>query len=803
MKSVVAAASRLFAGSPSRSGSRVARPLPTLLTRLFAVMVAAATVVALGPTAAFAATGDWAQFRETQTHQAHNTAETFLSDTNVHALGVAWTGATGASVNSSPAVANGVVYVGSTDTKLYAFAVGCGTAGAACTPIWKGATGGAIDSSPAAAGTHVFVGSSNGKLYAFKIGCGTGGATCAPVWTSTTVGAIHSSPSVDGSVVYVGSDDGNLYAFDEAGVIGCTGLPKVCSPIWQGTTGGPVQSSPAVASGVVYVGSNDTKLYAFAAGCSTGGGTCLPLWTAATGGAIHSSPTILSGVAYVGSLDHKLYAFDATAATGCSGSPVICTPMWTATTGGPIYASPSIGDGHVWIGSDDGKVYSYHASCGTGNAICQPLWTGATGGAVRSSPASVHDVLYVGSADGKLYAFDADCATNGSACLPAYSHAIGTSVQSSPAISNSVVYVGSNDGKLYAFHLVPNHLVLAPAGPTVVAGATQAFTAEAFDSLNVDLGDVTASTRFAISGTGSCAANVCGSAVAGDHTITGTDGPATGSTVLHVSSAGANHLVLTPAGASILVGATQTYKAEGFDSLNHDVGNLTSVTRFTISGAGTCTANACGSNIGGDYTVTGKVGAATGTTVLHVLAPNHLILSPAGATIVAGATQAFAAEGFDSHNVDLGSFTPRTTFTISAPGTCAANACGATTGGTYTVTGKFGAVTGTTTLHVSKAGATFFALTPARLLDTRSGNGLNGTFRSQVARTFKVAGRGGVPANAVAVTGNLTVTSQTAKGYLFIGPNPINAPTSSTLNFPVNDNRANAVTRKLVAPLTL
>ena len=61
-------------------------------------------------------------------------------------------------------------------------------------------------------------------------------------------------------------------------------------------------------------------------------------------------------------------------------------------------------------------------------------------------------------------------------------------------------------------------------------------------------------------------------------------------------------------------------------------------------------------------------------------------------------------------------------------------------------------------------------LDPSRLLDTRTGNGLTGTFKSHVARTFQVTGRGGVPASAVAVTGNLTVTGQTAAGYLYLGP---------------------------------
>ena len=67
-------------------------------------------------------------------------------------------------------------------------------------------------------------------------------------------------------------------------------------------------------------------------------------------------------------------------------------------------------------------------------------------------------------------------------------------------------------------------------------------------------------------------------------------------------------------------------------------------------------------------------------------------------------------------------------------------------------------------------------------------------FKNHVARTFQVAGRGGVPSGAIAVTGNLTVTGQSAPGYLYLGPAPVNDPTSSTLNFPAGDNRANGVT---------
>jgi hypothetical protein len=103
----------------------------------------------------------------------------------------------------------------------------------------------------------------------------------------------------------------------------------------------------------------------------------------------------------------------------------------------------------------------------------------------------------------------------------------------------------------------------------------------------------------------------------------------------------------------------------------------------------------------------------------------------------------------------------------------------------FDVTGYFTADSG---------GAKYVPLAPGRILDSRDGTGgLSGKFSSHVARTFVARGSGGVPSTAIAVTGNLTVTQQSNLGYLFIGPSAINDPTSSTLNFPVSDDRANAV----------
>jgi outer membrane protein assembly factor BamB len=268
------------------------------------------------------ANGDWTQFHNGPTHEGFNTDESTLSASNVPRLRVAWTGTTGSGIGfSSPAVADGVVYVGSEDGKLYAYAVGCASAGASCTPIWTGTTGGYIYwSSPAVADGVVYVGSEDGKLYAYAVGCASGGGSCTSLWTGATGSGIESSPAVADGVVYVGSGDKKLYAY----AVGCASGGGSCTPLWTGATGSGIWSSPAVADGVVYVGSyTDKKLYAYAVGCASGGGSCMPLWTGDTDLPIASSPAVADGVVYVGSYAGsyagKLYAFDAKATFAITG----------------------------------------------------------------------------------------------------------------------------------------------------------------------------------------------------------------------------------------------------------------------------------------------------------------------------------------------------------------------------------------------------------------------------------------------------------------------------------------------------
>ena len=236
----------------------------------------------------FKVRANWPQFRNVVRHSGYNPTENVINANNACELNLVWVVATGHPIDiSSPAVAGGIVYVGSWGAKLYAFD--------ATTGVYRWDSGetitGDIDSSPAVANGKVYVGSYDAKLYAFNA------TTGLKLWDSgdTISDAIVSSPAVANGVVYVGSYDGKLYAFNAASG----------AKLWDSgdAVTDVISSSPAVAKGVVYVGSQDNNLYAF----DTADGSLL--WAAATAGSVKSSPTVVNGVVYVGSYDGNLYAY--------------------------------------------------------------------------------------------------------------------------------------------------------------------------------------------------------------------------------------------------------------------------------------------------------------------------------------------------------------------------------------------------------------------------------------------------------------------------------------------------------------
>ncbi len=172
--------------------------------------------------------GEWAMFR----HDLGRSGTADSSGTLPQGK-LKWVFSTGAPIHSSPAVADGTVYIGSQDSKFYALDAATGA------KRWEYKTGSWVESSPAIVNGVVYFGSNDGRLYALDANSGE------KLWDFKVGAVIKASPAVADGVVYFGAGDWYVYALDAV-----TG-----EKLWDFKTEGPVNSSPVVANGIIYIGS--------------------------------------------------------------------------------------------------------------------------------------------------------------------------------------------------------------------------------------------------------------------------------------------------------------------------------------------------------------------------------------------------------------------------------------------------------------------------------------------------------------------------------------------------------------------
>ncbi len=388
---------------------------------------------------------------------------------------VKWQFPTHGQIVSSPAVADGMVFIGSADHNLYAVDRDSGAL------KWKFKTGGRVGSSPAVSGGVVYFESYDSNFYAVEVASGKlkwkfqtagerrfaakhlHGAEPATETMPDPFDFYLSSPAIWNGAVYFGSGDGNVYALDAA-----SGSMK-----WKFQTGDVVHASPAISDGTLFIGSWDSYFYAIDA--STGS----QKWRFKTGEdadmhnqvGIQSSAAVADGIVYFGCRDSHFYAVDAK--TGAQ--------KWTFDNKGSwVILSPAVRDGKVYFAtSDTGLFYAMDAKTGV-----QLFSLGFNHWPMFSSPAIAGNLLYLGSHEGKLIAIDL------SAQKPAWTFQTETSkknavtyvkpdgtpnydaaydsdfyddivtgvvrmfslgpILSSPVVMDGVIYVGSVDGSLYA-----------------------------------------------------------------------------------------------------------------------------------------------------------------------------------------------------------------------------------------------------------------------------------------------------------------------------------------------------------------
>jgi outer membrane protein assembly factor BamB len=375
---------------------------------------------------------------------------------------------------------------------------------------WKFPTGANVISSPTAANGVVYFGSLDSKIYAVDASSGT------QKWAFETNFPVASSPAVANGKVYTGADDGNIYCLDAA-----TG-----SQLWKTNAGGvtncllnsgfsafPVRCSPMVSNGKVYAGALDGNLYCVDAKNGK------ILWTRQTGGPILATPTIDDNSVYVASctqpINGKLCKLDASTGAVIWNIDVPYVLNRTLWSGNFLFASPTVADGMVFL--RNGLLYNYAFNATTGATVWtyaagyNPGTPGQSGGVIQGgAPLYAYGVIYIND----YYSISALNATNGVRIwstylsredlsqaitysygrlyvvnqagvfyvLDAYTGAklsyyeFGTvQIFSAPMPYNGSVYVGANDWNLYCFgdaRIMSAASTEPPASPTPTTGLT-------------------------------------------------------------------------------------------------------------------------------------------------------------------------------------------------------------------------------------------------------------------------------------------------------------------------------------------
>jgi eukaryotic-like serine/threonine-protein kinase len=273
---------------------------------------------------------------------------------------------------SSPAIAAGIVYIGSGDHSVYALDAASGDL------RWKFATGDVVHATPAVAGGLVYIGSWDRNFYALDAASG------ALRWKFQTgddqkihnqIG-IQGSASVANGIVYFGCRDSHLYALDAR-----DGTLR-----WKHDESGSwVIATPAIYNGAVYFTTSDEHVF-FALDAATGA----TLFHDKYATFAYSSPSIAGGVAYYGTFDGLLYAVDAR--TG----KVLST---FETDGAKKYRAAHL-DAHGNLDLD--TFYPSDTLDGV-NAGIQRIFTL---GSIVGAPAIAGGTLYVSSTEGTLYALE-------------------------------------------------------------------------------------------------------------------------------------------------------------------------------------------------------------------------------------------------------------------------------------------------------------------------------------------------------------------------------------------------------------
>jgi outer membrane protein assembly factor BamB len=360
------------------------------------------------------AADDWPMFQHDADHTGLSTSNGPLTNSTL------WTFPTINDVESSPAVANGYVYVccgdvlSSGNDMVYCLNAQTGTL------VWNFTPAG-FCFTPAVANGYVYVGSyySSSSPYDGYLYC-LNATTGAEVW-NYSAGAYDNVfvPTIANGCVYVGTAEDGLQCVNAT-----TGLL-----VWQFATSGAAYD-PSVSGGYVYVGCSSGTVYCINALTGT------PVWNYTTFGTVNDAPVVYNGNVYFGATGAFVDKFNVTCLNAQTG-----TFVWNFTIAVGEFGTMAVYNGNVYVPTYGSDLFCLNAQTG------KQVWVEGTDGPVEDSPAiSANGYVYIGAAYGNFYCFNA----NNGEQLWGYGLSESVAIDSSPAIVNGIVYFGADTDTVYA-----------------------------------------------------------------------------------------------------------------------------------------------------------------------------------------------------------------------------------------------------------------------------------------------------------------------------------------------------------------
>jgi len=325
-------------------------------------------------------------------------------------MALLWSFKTGDAIKSSPVIGNGLVYIGSSDGKVYALNLTNGTV------QWKFNTDDSVEAPPLLWNGTVYVGVVKGLLFALDARDGK------VKWQYETAGKIMGSancvpaPDGNGQWILIGSYDNTMHCVD------ATSGKRV----WTYETQNFINGAPAVAAGKLVFGGCDAQIHVV----SVADGKSLAKIDA--GSYIAASAALDGHLAFVGNYGGKLLCVDL----------VSQKTVWSygnKETETPFFASPAIGVDRIIAGCRDNSVHCVSRKDG------QRIWVFKTRGDVDSSPVICGDKVVACSVDGRIYLLKLSDGTQ------VWSYELGAPIIGSPAVAGGWLIVGADDGRVYAF----------------------------------------------------------------------------------------------------------------------------------------------------------------------------------------------------------------------------------------------------------------------------------------------------------------------------------------------------------------